>query len=112
MASAPTLELRDHFCHYGRPSRLVTRADSSAAASMEVFIEEEEITPLRIVLKQLHITVEGSSSVAITSEDADQTFLQLQRDLPEIELSTRSSREFHLEIITEVPAELLQGFDE
>ena len=88
MTSAPTLELRDHFGDDCCPSRLVTGANACAAAAVEIFIEQKEIIPLWIVLKQLHFTVKGSSSLVIPTEDADYTLFQLQRDLPQIEQSS------------------------
>ena len=71
MTSAPTLELCDHFGNHCCPSCLVTSANAGAAATMEIFIEQEEIIPFRILLKQLHFTVKGSSSLVIPTEDAD-----------------------------------------
>ena len=70
MASAPSLELCDHFRDNRCPSCLVTRTDAGTAAAIEILIEEEEITPFGIILEQLDRPVEWPLSVAITPEDA------------------------------------------
>ena len=102
MASAPSLELCDHFRDNRCPSRLVTRTDAGTAAAIEILIEEEEITPFGIVLEQLDRPVEWPLSIAITPENANQSLLKFQRNVPEIQFATRARRELHLEIIAEI----------
>ena len=53
-------------------------ADARAAAAMEIFIEQKEISPKRVLLELFNRTIEGTPPVSIATEDADQALLQLQ----------------------------------
>ena len=97
----PTIQLRDHLGDNGAPTCLMTGSDARAAAAMEIFIEQEEITPQRVLLKLFNRPVEGSSSVGIAAEDADQALFQLKGNLPEVQFPAGPCREFHFEIVAE-----------
>ena len=108
----PTIQLRDHFGNNGAPPCLMTGSDPGAAAAMEIFVEEEEITPQRILLKLFNRAIEGASSVVITAEDTDEALFQLKGNLPEVEFPAGACREFHFEIVAEEMAEFLKRFDQ
>ena len=74
----PAIQLSDHLGDNGTPTCLMTGSNARSTAAVEVFIEQEEITPERIILELFNRTVERTSTVGIAAENANQAFLQLQ----------------------------------
>lgn len=64
--------LLDELRHEARPTGLVACADSRSVVSMEIFIEEKKLTPVRIGLKFLCPTKHGAPPVLIALKDPHQ----------------------------------------
>jgi hypothetical protein len=64
--------LLDQLRNQTRPSRLMTRPDSSAIVTVEVFVEVNEIAPVRIVLEFFEAAVHRARAFCATKENARQ----------------------------------------
>src|SRR5437660_12637290 len=64
-----------------RPSRLVRRAEAHAGVAVEVFVEEQEVAPVRVVLKFAVPAVHGPAAFAVAREDADESVGEAARNL-------------------------------
>ena len=62
-ASSPAVHL-DHLCHKPGPTGLVTGTQTSAIISVEVFIEQDIVLPVRILLKFLRPAVDRTPALA------------------------------------------------
>jgi hypothetical protein len=65
------------------PPRLVRGADSAAVVAVEVLVELEEVSEMRVVLQEAARAVEGPLAVRIPGKDGDQSALQLIGHLQE-----------------------------
>jgi hypothetical protein len=52
------------------PAGLVTRANSGPIVAVKIFVEENQILPIRVFLELLGATVDGPFSI-LSGEDAD-----------------------------------------
>ena len=52
------------------PSGLMARAEASSVVSVEVFVEQQEIAPMRVLLKFRGSPVDGSPAVLTAEKDA------------------------------------------
>ena len=62
----PAFGLLKQLGNHSRPTRLVAGTDTPACISMEVFIEEQQVAPVWVVLKFLNTAEDGSASLLIT----------------------------------------------
>ena len=65
--------LLNQFRYQSRPACLVTRADASAVVAVEVFVEENRISPEGIFLKLVGASEDGASPGLVTEKDAGQS---------------------------------------
>src|SRR5262249_43555105 len=75
--------LADELGHDAGPSGLVARTEAGARVAMEIFVERDEVAPVRIGLELLPIAVDGPPPVRVEGEEADQPVGEIGRDLPE-----------------------------
>jgi hypothetical protein len=61
--------LLQEFGHQRGPTRLMTGADASAVIAVEVFVKQDQIAPMRIVLKRFRPAVDWPAAVGIPKED-------------------------------------------
>ena len=64
--------LLDQRCDHAGPARLVAGAHASTAITVEVFIERDVVTPVRVTLKVLHVPEDRSPPLLIAREDVYQ----------------------------------------
>src|SRR5207244_12585348 len=64
--------LLEQFCHEPGPARLVACADAGTVVAVEVFMEQHEVPPVRIVVKLLHSPIDRPPSVCPPQENAEQ----------------------------------------
>ena len=62
--------LLNQFRHQSRPTCLVTRADAGAIVSMEVFVEENRVSPEGIFLEFGGVSKDGTSPGLVAEKDA------------------------------------------
>ena len=72
ISSALFATLLQEFSHQRGPTRLVTGADAGTVIAVKIFVEQDQITPLRIVLKFLGTTEHWPRAFAIAQEDTRQ----------------------------------------
>ena len=61
--------LLNQFRHQSRPARLVTRADAGAVVSMEVFVEENGVSPEGVFLELGGASEDGASPGLVAEKD-------------------------------------------
>src|ERR1700691_4186978 len=66
------------------PARLVGSAESGAGVAMEVFVEEDEVAPGRVLLWYAVLTEDRSVPVGVAQEEPDQAIREVGRDLVEV----------------------------
>ena len=57
------MELPDHFRDEGGPASLMAGPHAGTVVTIEVFVEEDVVPPMRIVLEELVVPIEGSPAV-------------------------------------------------
>src|SRR5215469_12093746 len=97
--------------HESGPTGLMTCPDSSAVVAMKVFIEENQIPPVRVVLELLMTAVNRSLSL-LTGENADQAARELGRDLLQIHHLARAGGALYLEIRPKIAMPAVKGVNE
>jgi hypothetical protein len=68
-----TPEQLDHFCYQASPAGLMARSETSAVISVEIFVEQNVVFPVRIGLKFLCSTVDRSTARPIAQKDPGQS---------------------------------------
>ena len=76
--------------HERGPAAEVARAETAAGVAVEVFVEEHEIAPMRILGETVIAAVDRPPAAGVAQEDRSEASLQLVRDLAEIEAACRS----------------------
>src|SRR5438128_12214425 len=74
------------------PSGLVRGAKPGAVIAVEVFAEEQVVTPRRAGLQLLGAAEARSAAVGVAREERDEPVAQVDRDLVQGQLATRSGR--------------------
>src|SRR5437773_4172519 len=94
------------------PPRLMTGAEAGAVVAVEVFVEKQQIAPVRVALELLRVAVHGPSAVAPAQKEPDEPARQLPGDVPEVEPPVRAARTLDLQVVAIKVVELLQRLDE
>src|SRR6266404_2306 len=104
--------LFDQFCDETSPASLMAGADPGPIVAMKVFVEEDKVFPVRIILEDLKSAGDGTAATRIAKEDVDEPAGDFSRHLPEIGFLRGMRRALHLEVLAVVMVKLLQRFDE
>jgi hypothetical protein len=99
----------DHFPDKAGPTGLVTGSKARAVVSMEVFVEEDVVLPVRIGLEFLRTAVHGAAARLISQEYALQAIGDFACNFEQIHQITRPGRAFDLEVVAIVEIELQQS---
>ena len=86
LRSAPR-EHVDAFGHQAGPPRLMRRADPCSVVTMEVFIKQEQVTPVRILLKFFHAAEYRPASVRPTQKEMSEPTRELIGDIAQMHVS-------------------------
>ena len=76
--------LLDELSDEGGPAGLVVGAESFAGVAVEVFIEEEVVAPVGVLLIEGAISEAGSMSLVVEFEDAHESVGDFACDVPEV----------------------------
>src|SRR5262245_38027315 len=87
-------------------------AQAAAVLSMEVFVEQQVIAPVGIVLEGIPVSVNWTPTLSVAQKDSGQASRQLLADLPQGQVLAGASRAFHFEVAAVVVMELLQRLDD
>ena len=90
----------------------MARADAGAGIAVKIFVEEDEVAPVRIGLELLLSPVHGSPAVRVAEEDAREASRDLGGDVPERQLLAGAGRILRLEPMAVEVIELLQRLDQ
>ena len=94
------------------PARLMRRADAAAGVAMEVFVEQQVIAEMRVLLQARVMREYGPMPVLVREENASEPRGELVGDVIDREERSGSSRTFDAEVAAEVVVKLLQRFDD
>ena len=94
------------------PPGLVTGPQPATIVAVEVFVEQQQIAPVRILLEDLARAIDWPAALLVAKEDPRQPTLELETDVPEIPVLSRSSGTFDVKVVPEKIVKLLQGFDD
>src|SRR6267142_4591119 len=90
----------------------MTRADAGAVIAVEVFVQPDEISPVRVGLELGDASVDRPSPIRPAQENTGQASGELSRYVPEGRVLTRSGRALDLKAGTIEVVELLKGLDQ
>src|SRR6267154_2534786 len=113
-ASSDTLltALFDQFCYQTGPAGLMAGANPAPIITVEIFVEENEIAPVRIALKKFRAAGYRTAAVRIAKENVNEPPGNFRRHLPEIGFGAGMRGALDFKIFTVVVVEFLQGFHE
>src|SRR5262249_22780966 len=103
---------RQQVCHQRSPAGLVAGANAGAVVSVEIFVEQDEILPMRIAMERLRAPVHRAPTVRPAKEDPAEPPRQLVGNLGERAQLARASGTLHSEAVAEVIVELAQRLDD
>src|SRR5262245_13397602 len=86
--------------------------DAGAFVSVEVLVEQDQVTPVWIVLKLLGAPEDGAPAGAIVQEDPGEAPRELGGHLPQVQFPTRARRALDGETLAVEVVELLERLDE
>src|SRR5947209_6516387 len=76
--------LLQQICYQPCPTRLVTCTDACPIISVEVFVEQQQIAPVRIALEFFYPTVDGSAALGIPQKNTGQAARKFVRHLLQV----------------------------
>src|SRR5256714_4006482 len=82
-----------------RPAGLVRSAEAHACVAVEVFVEEKEVAPVRVVLKFCVPAVHGPSAFAVAREYTYESVGEAARHLVELNVSLAGDGAFDRELL-------------
>src|SRR5262245_1862256 len=94
------------------PAGLMARAETGAVVAVEIFVERDEVPPLRVGLELGDAAVDRPAAIRPAEEDARQPSREIRRDVPQGRTRTRSGRVLDLKVGTVEVVELLKGLDQ
>src|SRR5580658_7169135 len=80
--------LLDQFGDEGGPAGLVTRADAGAVIAMEIFVKEQQISPVRIALENFGAARDGTPPVLAANKNMNEAAGDFGGHFPEIRFAS------------------------
>src|SRR5215472_18222923 len=90
----------------------MTGSQARSIVAVKIFIEQNQIPPVGIVLKNFCPAVNWPPAVFPAQENSHQPTRNLRRDFPKRHLPPGTSRKFHCELLAIIKVEALQGLDQ
>src|SRR5437762_13515373 len=87
-------------------------AETGAVVAMKIFVEKDEVAPVRIALEELQSSCHRAPPVLSAQENMGEPPGDFRGDLPEIGLGAGIGGALHFEIFAVVVMIFLQGFDQ
>src|SRR5262245_35557874 len=94
------------------PAGLMAGADTGAGVAVEVFMERDQVVPVRVALEVVVRAEHGPAPLGIAYEDRRESARELLRHVPQGHQAARAGRAFHLVSVSEIVMKLLQGLDQ
>ncbi|HYX59139.1 MAG TPA: hypothetical protein VE888_09030, partial [Streptosporangiaceae bacterium] len=98
--------------HEAGPAGLVGGTQPGSVVAVEVLVEQDQVTPVRVVLKEPGSAVDGALPVTVPQEGADQAAGQLLGHLEQRHHRPGAGRAFDPQVVAVVPVVLQQGPDQ
>src|SRR5712691_3387462 len=90
----------------------MTGANARAVIAVKVLVKQEHIAPMRVLLKFLHATVDGTPALGIAQENARQPTREFRGHLPEGYLALGAGWKGYGQAIAVKVVQLLQRLDQ
>lgn len=74
--------LLQQLCHEPRPAGLMASPNACTSISVKIFIEEDEVLPMRVGLKLLGLAIDRSMSVVIPEKEVSETTGEITGHFP------------------------------
>src|SRR5712692_5696691 len=100
--------LFNQFCDQTGPAGLMASADPGAIVAVEVFVEKDQIAPVRIALKELGAARHGPAAIRIAEKNVNEPPGNFGGYLPEIAFSAGMRGALHFEILAVVVVKFLE----
>src|SRR6516164_3332475 len=81
------------------PPRLMARTDAGAVVPMEIFIEQQIVSPVRIALKFFGTAENRPPAVCVAQENAGQAIGEFARYLEQVHQISRAGRTLDFEVV-------------
>jgi len=91
--------LLQEFRDESRPACLMTRAQADSRVAVEIFVKEDQVTPVWVVLVTLRRAERRARPIGTSQEQARETLGQLRGNLPEREHPAGTRRALDLQAI-------------
>src|SRR3974377_1257143 len=104
--------LLDQLRNESGPTSLVTRANPRPVIAVKVFVEINQVAPVRILLKFLQAAIHRTGSVRRPEKDPGQPARDLRSSLPQCGGAGRTGWQFDGKTVTVKMVELLQRLDQ
>ena len=108
---SPATGLVDQLRHQAGPAGLVTGPQTGTIVAMKVFIEQNQILPMRILLKGFQTAVNRPIAIAVAQKQFNQPVGQFSSDLLEGQLLVGAGWKLNFEGVAVVMMKFLQGLD-
>jgi hypothetical protein len=92
-------EIRGHLRDQRGPASLVTGANARTVITVEVFVEQDQIAPVRVRLKLFRSAIDRPPSILVAKEDAFESLGELSRNLMQRGIVARASWELDLQVV-------------
>ena len=99
--------LLQEFCDQSGPAALVTGSQPRSVVAVEVFMEQDQVTPVWILLVERIQAVYCPSVIGHPQKDASQPFRQTGRDAPESFVNAGARRALDRELVAVIVMEFL-----
>src|SRR5579872_1159548 len=99
--------LLKQICDQSCPARLVAGTDTCAVITVEVLVEQQEVAPVRVILKCFNAAMNRPQPIFVAQENARQAARQFFRYLVQREQIARTGGKLDLEAL---PVEVVKRF--
>src|SRR5215472_13406144 len=76
--------LLQEFGDQAGPASLVIGADAGAVVAVEVFVEEDEVAPVGIILEKIEAAGDRTATIFAANEDVAKSLREVTGDLPKV----------------------------
>src|ERR1700674_1090804 len=95
-----------------RPACLVARSQACAIVTVKILVEQNQVFPVRVVLKALDAPGDRPAAVFPSNENMNESPGNLRGHFPKVRFPGRAGRAFDFEIFAIIVVKLLQRFDQ
>src|SRR5690349_20899968 len=109
--SGPCAALLEQLGYKPCPAGLVAGPDACAVVAVEIFVKQDQVTPVGISLEYFCSTINGPAPVCFPQKDSAQALRDHTGCFPKRQHIAGGRRAFHLQTVAVIVVILLQGFD-